>query len=505
MTTIADIRKQYPQYSDISDAQLADGFYAKFYSDMPKEEFYKSINFSTEPVKQAPEEKPRTGMQEVGRQAGLTGRTLYEAFTAPATAALDFGAGLYNAGANLVGSESRLPYASQRQAEMLNKIGAPTPETTAEKIAQGGISGLAGQAGMAKAIPSVAGSLARSLPSAAAGGAVAQPVAELATDITGNPLVGQALGMGASMVAGGAAGKAGGMLEPKINTLTIPEVRARAAANYAKMDEAGVTVKPKSALDMVGNLRTELDNNNFIPKTDTKIANALDTFQEIIGTERVPFNKIEKLRSIATNLSNDADSNTRRLGKVMVEGVDDYISSLTGRDIIAGKDGLDKSVQAVMAERKDWRAASKAQVVQDAFDTADARANNPKKSEAELVRTQLENILANKKKRNMFNEAEINAMKSVVGGGPVENFLSILSRFDPRKSHLSAGATGGAIIYDPLIGGALAGGGMAAETALSAMKRRQIEALTRSIASGTAKDQPNYKYQGLLGGFMSQP
>lgn len=48
MTTIADIRKQYPQYSDISDAQLADAFYSKFYSDLPKEQFYKSINFTPE-------------------------------------------------------------------------------------------------------------------------------------------------------------------------------------------------------------------------------------------------------------------------------------------------------------------------------------------------------------------------------------------------------------------------------------------------------------------------
>lgn len=54
MTTIADIRKQYPQYSDISDAQLAEGFYNKFYSDMPKEDFYKSINFSVEPARGRP-------------------------------------------------------------------------------------------------------------------------------------------------------------------------------------------------------------------------------------------------------------------------------------------------------------------------------------------------------------------------------------------------------------------------------------------------------------------
>jgi hypothetical protein len=445
--------------------------------------------------------QPRSLAQKAGRQAAMTGRTLYEAFTSPATAALDFGAGLYNLGANLVGSESRAPYASQQQAAMLSRM-VPAPETTAEKFAQGGISALAGQAGLAKAVPSAAGNLARSLPAAAAGGAVAEPAAELTTDITGNPLLGQAVGLGSSLVAGAAAGKAGGMFEPKINTLSIPEVKARAAANYAKMDEAGVTVKPKSALDMVSSLRNELDNNNFIPKTDTKIANALETFQEIIGTERVPFVKLEKLRSIATNLSNDNDSNTRRLGKVMVNGVDDYLNSLTGRDIIAGKEGLDKAVQAVMSARKDWRAASKAQVVQDAFDVAEARANNPKKSEAELIRGQLENILANKNKRNMFSEAELNAMKATINGGPVDTFLSILARFDPRKSHLSAAGAGGAVIYDPVIGGALAAGGMASEAALSASKRRQLEALTRSIASGTAKDIPNYKYQGLFGGTM---
>ena len=446
--------------------------------------------------------QPRSLVQEAGRQAAMTGRTLYEAFTSPATAVLDFGAGLYNLGANLVGSESRAPYASREQAAMLSNVGAPAPETTMEKAMQGGVSALTGQAGLAKVAPSMAGNLARTLPAAAAGGVVAEPAAELTTDITGNPLLGQAVGLGSSMVAGAVGGKAGGMFEPKINNLTIPEVKARAAANYAKMDEAGVTVKPKSALDMVDNIRNELLDKNYIPKTDTKVANALETFQEIIGTERVPFVKLEKLRSIATNLSNDNDSNTRRLGKVMVNGVDDYMNSLTGRDIMAGKEGLDKAVQSVMSARKDWRAASKAQVVQDAFDVAEARANNPKKSEAELIRGQLENILANKNKRNMFSDAEVNAMKATINGGPVDTFLSILSRFDPRKSHLSAAGAGGAIIYDPVIGGALAAGGMAAESALSVSKRRQLEALTRSIASGTAKDIPNYKYQGLFGGTM---
>lgn len=46
MATIADIRQQYPQYADVSDVQLADALHQKFYSDIPKTDFYKSINLA---------------------------------------------------------------------------------------------------------------------------------------------------------------------------------------------------------------------------------------------------------------------------------------------------------------------------------------------------------------------------------------------------------------------------------------------------------------------------
>lgn len=39
MATIAEIRAQYPQYSDMSDAALADALYKKFYSDLPRADF----------------------------------------------------------------------------------------------------------------------------------------------------------------------------------------------------------------------------------------------------------------------------------------------------------------------------------------------------------------------------------------------------------------------------------------------------------------------------------
>lgn len=50
MATIAEIRQQYPQYSDMTDTQLADAFHSKFYSDIPKDTFYSQLGIKTTPV-----------------------------------------------------------------------------------------------------------------------------------------------------------------------------------------------------------------------------------------------------------------------------------------------------------------------------------------------------------------------------------------------------------------------------------------------------------------------
>lgn len=59
MATLAEIRKSYPQYDDMSDAQLSDALYKKHYSDMPRAEFDAKLGAApaaapTAPVKDAP-------------------------------------------------------------------------------------------------------------------------------------------------------------------------------------------------------------------------------------------------------------------------------------------------------------------------------------------------------------------------------------------------------------------------------------------------------------------
>ena len=66
---IQGIRAQYPQYNDLSDQQLADSMYQKFYSDMPKDQFYSKLGIqSTQP----------SMTDQLTRQLGLTGRYMAE-------------------------------------------------------------------------------------------------------------------------------------------------------------------------------------------------------------------------------------------------------------------------------------------------------------------------------------------------------------------------------------------------------------------------------------------
>lgn len=56
MPTIAEVRQQYPQYSDMSDTALAGALHQKFYADMPRADFDKKVGLGSEkPAAQEPE------------------------------------------------------------------------------------------------------------------------------------------------------------------------------------------------------------------------------------------------------------------------------------------------------------------------------------------------------------------------------------------------------------------------------------------------------------------
>jgi hypothetical protein len=477
-----------------------------FPDSMSDDEIGNILSGKTQPTPQTEQpQQQRSVGQELARQVGLTGRAALEGFTTPATAVLEAGRGLYNLGAGLVGSESRIPSFAQAQSQTLTKAGVPEPETMGERAVQAGAQAMMGTGSLAKmapSIPALASDLARQIPVSGVAGLVSQPTAEVIKDYTGSDLAATIAALGAGTLSAGASGRAiGAAIKENKPIYTMDEVKQRAAKAYKVMDDSGVAIKPQSTLDMLSNVRQNLDDARMIPGTDqAKTVNAsLDQMEKIIGTERVSFTKLEKLRQIGNDLKGNKDKDVGRLGSIVVDNIDNYISKLNGKDLIAGKGELDTAVKSVMDARKDWRNASRAQVLEDALNVAEIKKEMPNASESELIRRGFVNIAANKNKMGLFSDQEQNIIKSVIKGGSLDPLLSFAAQFNPARSKLSAAAYGAAALQSPAGAAGLAGTGYAADTVQSVLRRRAAQQAANLIASGQGlPNQPNLAYRGLF-------
>lgn len=472
---------------------------------MSDDEIGNILSGRTTPQPQQQQPQERSLGQEIGRQVGLTGRALYEGFTAPATAVLEAGRGLYNIGANLMGSESRIPSIAQAQSQMLTQAGVPEPENRLERAVQAGAQAMAGTAGLARmapSIPALAGDMARQIPVSGVAGLVSQPTAEAIKDYTGSDLAATVAAIGMGTVAAGASGRAlGAAMKDNKPMFTMEEVKQRASKSYRAMDDSGVAIKPQSVLDMISDTRQKLVDARMIPNTDqaNAVNASLKQMESIVGTGRVSFTKLEKLRQIGNDLRGSKDADVARLGNVIVDNMDGYITKLNNKDLIAGQAGLDDAVKNLVSARKDWRNASRAQVLEDALNVAEIKKEMPNASESELIRRGFVNIAANKQKMGLFNKEEQNIIKSVIQGGSLDPMLSFAAQFNPARSKLSAAAYGVAATQTPMTAGGLAATGYTADTIQSVLRRRAAQQAANAIASGqTQGPPPNLAYRGLF-------
>ncbi len=110
---IQEIRTQYPMYSDLSDQELLDGLHSKFYSDIPKEDFYSKVGYKQSSVTLLPQEQEKKTLDQLATDyskksfLGRVGDTMGGVLETPATLA-GFGlgtlAGVTNAAGAAIGT-----------------------------------------------------------------------------------------------------------------------------------------------------------------------------------------------------------------------------------------------------------------------------------------------------------------------------------------------------------------------------------------------------------------
>ena len=458
----------------------------------------------------AAEPAQRSLGSDILRQVGLTGRAAVTgALSLPALAA-DPLANLVN----MAAGKTVMTPPSQGIQNLMTAAGVPAPETGLERAVQTGASAMAGiapQAALAKVTPALAPlgqNLLQQTAAAGAGGTAAQIASDAVQEATDNPLASIVAGLAAGTVAGSLGAKTATSLSQKRQPLvTLDEIKKRAQQSYSTMENLGVQVKPKSILDTFDNIESKLVKENFNPKLDTHkpVAQVLEQIRTMVGQQRVPFTRLEQMRSALVDLKNSKEPATRKYAGQAVAELDNYISNLGAKDIIAGKTNVGEAVKAVQTARKDWRNLSRATVIEDALNVAEAKALDPKASEGELIRRQLINLASNKDKMRVFTERERNAIKSVASGPVADPLLSLLARFNPERSQLVTAGTAFAAGTNPALAIGVSGTGFAADKLQGMLRQRAANRLISDIAQGSLPTlPPNMAWRGLLSGGMVQ-
>jgi hypothetical protein len=495
---------------ELPDGLSNEAALAKIKASLGETEGQPTAQPATPPTAQAPKE-PGLG-DLLRRQLGLATRAVVTGVSAPANIVTDFLSGAVNVGANIVGSEKRMPYLSKEQSKGLTQLGVPEPETNIERATQAGMQGLVSAGGMAATAPkSIFGAdLVRQLPAATAAPMVAQPVAEATKEITGSDMAATIAALGVSGAVGKTTGDISGRIATgKQPTTTMADVQQKATRAYTKVSDQGIEISGQNATSLVDKIKTRLDAVDYIPENAAPVANILNKYESILQRGNITFDNVEQMRRLANNLKGNPDKNIRRLASEMVDSIDEHVAALSPKDVVSGSGGIDVAVKTIMEARKDFRNLSRASTLDNILNIAETKALNPSASESELIRQGFIGLAANKNKMNLFSKDEQNAIKAVAKGSSLDPLLTLMAKFNPQRSQLITGGAVGFGVGSPetlKYSIPIAAAGYGADKLQALIRRQSAEKAMSGLLTGTTPGpQPSYYTRGLLSTMMNPP
>ena len=518
MATIDQIRQQYPQYSDLSDAALMAGIYNTHYSDMPVQGFIKTLmtdyGMGMDQIREFSNIAQRGGAQfgtrveiapETGGGVVGSARGALQGMTLGAGDELVAGgvAGLRS----ITGDQRPISdiYSQELERER-QRIGQFRQESPV--LAYG--SEFAGGA----AIPLAA---ANSVRGAAAIGGGTGAAAGFLTGEGGleNRATGAVTGgvLGALLGAGLQAG-AQGITNSFENYMTrraakavaegadsIQQLRDEANAAYTAARNAGVQIDPQEYEALIQRVTSDIAGGAGRPvraALTPKSADVLSAMEEFAG-RAVGIDDLEYLRQLAqTPAGMVTDKAEQRAASLIISGIDDFMGNLTPAQVVSNPNAARGAVQALQEARDLWGRMRRTERIQNIIDTA--KAGGYAGGFESGLKTQIGTILRNPKQRRGFSEAELKLLSQIQLGTPLGRVLAGISYlgFSPSGGRtplmgggLMTGAATGGLAGGPI--GALIGAGVEATstTLLRAIREKSLEEQARLYAQVMASGRAN--------------
>lgn len=501
MASIAEIRAKYPQYEDMSDQELADALYSKFYADMDRAEFNKQVGLA-DPYKErarieAEKARDSNPLRGTVLDKGILGSSGQD-FVANAVSGIPFGdevaAGL-STPIRMLTDQVGPQEAYKRQQAFINERAALAREDSPVAATMGAVTtGLGMAGGAASKGVTLAGRTGTSTVGRALGG-LAEGATYGALYGAGDPREGETrlesagkggviggvtggiLGAGAGAIANRSAHVAASKAAP-----TVQQLSDDANALYSAMRQEGVNINQGASQKLAATVKQAAGNANARLRPNT-----LGVVREIDQAGKAPmtlemFDELRQGVNDALKTAKPGDSRT--LMKIKT-AMDNFARTMKPGDFTGD---AQKAVGFLEKAREVYARKAKTELVENIIDKVDVKTGQYTQSGiANAIRTVMRQTYFNKSILSQFSKEEQALIRQMAKGGSNSAVVNLLAKFAPRGpvsaavSTMLGNATMGPAGF--VIGPAI---GQAAAKSADRGAAKALEILRTSAATGGA-------------------
>jgi hypothetical protein len=294
---------------------------------------------------------------------------------------------------------------------------------------------------------------------------------------------------------------------------TYEDVTAGRDAAYQTVDDLGTTVNQQSRDSLMGRMDDMVLREGVDPELHRRAMVRIRNMNNMPSNPTI--SQVENQRQlVGRDVAGSAEAGEARIGVMMKNEIDEYLSSLTPADAVGSNP--QEAIAALTTARELAQRAFRINELSGqtgAITKAMRRASRTGTggNAVNTVRQNISAILDSDTRRRGFSSAELAAMDEIVEGTFMGNSLRSLSRLAPSSGGLSAmfgvgaagatGATANPLFMLPVVAGE------AAQFASQRMSRRQVGLLDELVRNGaplTPKAMLDYERAAAAGLLSSQ-
>lgn len=472
MSKLSDFRTKYPQYDNMSDAELSYKLYKKFYSDKPLMIYANDLGLDSKQKMGFLKYAGQQGDSISFSKGGNTDKAMVNTSTGTTYGGPIVGGARSVLQGITVGGGDEVVGGGVAAIKKLT--GDPRPFTDIYKQEQqrelqrvqdfrsdypkGSLMGeLGGGLVLPLGIPkTIKGAMAT-------GGALGGIGAFLNTDGTLSERgLNTPLGVLLGAVFGGGVAATGQAFGSQLRAIISKKAQQAAAAGgkalevlkqeatqaYNKAFDAGVNIKPEAFKTLLDDIILKVSGGREIkekltPQGAAVIKDMSDSLEKLVkdvgGVDNqgglanvvqnalrktddgMSFSDLQYYRDLAgvpsANFNNPAE---QRIGGIIKKEIDKFVNKLSDGDVYGGDPAV--AAKAIEKARNTWSRMRKSEVIDKILDKANSNAYAGGKESA--LRNQISNILRNDKKRAQFSKDEIELLIQIRKGSPIGNLIA---------------------------------------------------------------------------------